>query len=103
MNSNQVRCGAGCSGKRVSLFLLSCLFMVSMSSVYALMLAGPVSVFVFYAFPAVFPSYAQALLSTSLFFSLLFLFITVLSRLAQASLEGARYFRRTFYYEFICQ
>ena len=105
MNSNQVTCGdgCGCTGKRVSLFLLSCLFMVSMSSIYGLMLAVPVSAFVFYVIPGVFPSYAQALLCTGLSFGLLFLFITVSSRLAQASLEGTRYFRRTFYYEFISE
>ena len=90
-----------CAGKKTVLVLMSLLFMVAMSYVYGFLLALPVTIFVFFFMPAVFGSFALALLCITFSFSLLFIAITVLSRMVHISLEGMNYLDRTFYYDFL--
>ena len=96
--------GAGsCVGKRTVLVLMSLLFMVAMSGVYGFLFALPVTLFMYLFLPAVFGSFALALLCVSSSFTLLFIFITVVSRIVHISLEGMGYVHQTFYYDFLTQ
>lgn len=107
MSSSNKVCTAGnrccCGGKKSILILMSVLFMVAMSYLYGFLLALPVTIFMFFFIPTVFASFAQGLFCITLSFALLFLVITVLSRIAHLSLRGTGYLRQTFYYDFLNQ
>lgn len=105
MSASNKGCAAGskccCGGKKAILILASLLFMVAISYIYGLLLAIPVTIFMFFFIPTVFASFAQGLFCITFSFALLFLLITVLSRMAQLSLGGSSYLRQTFYYDFL--
>ena len=105
MSSNRCDVGATscCAGKKTVLVLMSLLFMVAMSGVFGFLLALPVTILMFFFMPTVFGSFALALLCITSSFSLVFIFITVLSRMAHISLEGMNYVHQTFYYDFLKQ
>lgn len=93
--------GGDCAGKTGIFFLLSLVFMVAISAIYGGLLGVPISIFVYFFMPEVFQSFAQALFTVCAATTILFLSITVLSRLVHMMLEGTSYLRDTFYYDFI--
>lgn len=86
-----------------TLFLMSLVFMVAMSALYGGLLGAPVSIFMYLFLPGIFASFGQALFTVCAVTAVLFLGITVLSRLVHVMLEGNSYLRDTFYYDFIKQ
>lgn len=92
-----------CAGKTGPLFLMSLVFMVAMSALYGGLLGAPVSIFIYLFMPEVFQSFGQALFTVCAVATVLFLSITILSRLVHVMLEGTSYLRDTFYYDFIKQ
>ncbi len=87
---------------KMVLLCMSFIFMISMSYIYGALLALPASTLVYYCMQGVFASFAQAYFCLTMTFALMFLGITVLSRLGQLTLEG-NYLRNTFYYDFLEQ
>ncbi|MGL1932699.1 MAG: hypothetical protein OCC45_13220 [Desulfotalea sp.] len=98
MSNKASNCGC-CAFKNSILVLLGCLFMVAMSYIYAALLALPLSFLVLYFVPDVFGSFGQAYFCVTMSFAILFIGITVLSRLAQLTLDDA-YLSETYFYEF---
>lgn len=95
--------GGDCAGKTGTLFLMSLVFMVAMSAIYGGLLGAPVSIFMYLFLPDIFQSFGQALFTVCGLAAILFLGITVLSRLVHVMLDGSSYLRDTFYYDFIQQ
>lgn len=101
---NQNKCAASskrCPCQKISLILLSIIFMVGAAFVLGALMAFPVTIYTYYFTPEIFSSISQAYMCLTPTFALVFLGITVVCRLAHIYLEGSAYLKETFFYDFV--